>query len=75
MRYHDNFWHGLFVYCFYCVCLEGGKRKRPVVIGSVSPLGQLFRPDSTRVRAAETGGLGVQNFLCRTEEPESHDEV
>ena len=52
-----------------------GKEKKALVIGSVSPLGQLFRPDSTRVRAAETGGLGVQNFLCRTEEPESHDEV
>lgn len=27
VRYHDNFWQGLFVYCFYCVCLEGGEKK------------------------------------------------
>lgn len=58
------------------MCLEaGGKKACSDHLCVSASLGQVFRPDSTRVRAAETGGLGVQNFLCRTEEPESHDEV
>lgn len=56
-----------------CVCLE---EKRPVVTPCcVGPLGQVSRPESVCAEAAEIGWLGVQSFLCRTQEPESYEEV
>lgn len=61
------------VFTVLTVCLEDTGLWCPPL--SVSPLGQVFRPDSTRVGAAEIGRLAVQNFLCRTQEPESHNEV
>lgn len=45
--YHNAIWHGFFVYCIYCVCLE---EKRPRVTTSLrQPLRSSFPPWLTGV--------------------------